>query len=408
MTQVVTDLAADIGDAIDLIGSVFTTLWDAVKPFLTDQDTFTQTSMSDFFVSLETTVDDAVTLMKQLLDTVLDAVKAAVAGIQDLLDYQFQAVPVIGDLLELAGIDTTLSIAHLVGLIVSYPTTLINEIIGGGPLFPSDNTPTSEVGGSNHRDAATTTPEVGSSNRVDGWGVGLNWMSAVTQFVWSVNDFVLDESSGRKGPNAFNGNALTTSLDIICPVVINMLQFPSPTTAAGLTQPFWYGLNDQGSGTDLLPWMLFTAFIPPATGILALLCTEFDPDEAEDFSDYGVPIFCAVAGVANTVISSIYSHDQGVSPLLITAGVLSNVSYDVAPLGFPALNDAFDKVPNIAKLIVDTIANFGSVLPMAGQAIAAAVRPLKGRIPLRARGSRCLGVESMGGVGWLIAVGDHA
>lgn len=376
LEQVIQDVLTAVGDAIDLIESINTTLWDAVKPFLTDSGKFTQSSMGDFFTALTTTTDDALKLINEVLVIVFDAIKAAVAGLQDLLQYEFQAVPVIGDLLELAGVDTTLSIAHLVSLIASYPTTLINEIIGGGSLFPADNTPPTA-------NAATNSPVAGSPGRVDGWGVGLNWMSGVVQTVWSFNDLMLDDGAAAGGgENTFQGNALTTSLDIVCPVVITMLQWPSPTTDAGLTQPFWAGTNDKGSGTDLIPWMIFTTFIPPAAEIFAVIGDAKGWDGATDYNNYGVPIFCALAGVANTVLSSIYGHDQGVPDTSIAWGVLANVSYDVAPLGFPALNEAFEDVPAIAKLIVDAIANFGTAMTMTGQAIAAALKPLIERIPL--------------------------
>lgn len=58
------------------------------------------------------------------------------------------------------------------------------------------------------------------------------------------------------------------------------------------------------------------------------------------------------------------------------------MSYDVAPLGFPALNDAFEDVPAIAKLIVDAVANFGTAISMSAQAIVAVSEPLLERIPL--------------------------
>ncbi len=376
LEKVIQDLFADIADSINLIESINTTLWDAVKPFLTDFKTFSETSMGAFFTALQSTVDDALKLINDVLTTLLDAVKAAVAGIKDLLSYQFQAVPVIGDLLELAGVDTTLSIERIVSLIAAYPTTLINNIIGGGPLFPPDNTPPGVNGAVPSK--GTPPPPVGSE-RVDGWAVGLNWMSAIVQAVWSTNDMFLDDGAAAKG---FKGNALTTSLDIICPVVINMLQWPSPPTDAGLTQPFWAGINGKGSGTDLIPWMLFTAFIPPAAGIFYVVGDANGFADAPDYNDYGVPIFCAIAGVANTVLSSIYGQDQSVGAASISFGVLSNVSYDVAPLGFPALNEAFDDTPAIAKLIIDLIANFGTAVAMSSQAIAAAIKPLTDRIPL--------------------------
>jgi hypothetical protein len=383
LEQVIQDVLTAIGDAIDLIESINTLLWDAVKPFLTDSGKFTESSMGDFFTALETTTDDALKLINEVLVTVLEAIKAAVAGLQDLLKYEFQAVPVIGDLLELAGVDTTLSIAHLVSLIASYPTTLINEIIGGGPLFPADNTPpTADVATSNPVAGRSRHAELGSSGRVDGWGVGLNWMSAVVQAVWSFNDLILDDGAAVNTEYSFKSNALTTSLDIVCPVVITMLQWPTPTTDAGMTQPFWAGTNDQGSGTGLIPWMIFTAFMPPAAEIFYVIGDQKGWGEATDYNDYGVPVFCAIAGVANTVLSSIYGHDQGVPDTSIAWGVLANVSYDVAPLGFPALNEAFEDVPALAKEIVDAIANFGTSMTMSSQAIAAAIKPLAERIPL--------------------------
>jgi hypothetical protein len=58
------------------------------------------------------------------------------------------------------------------------------------------------------------------------------------------------------------------------------------------------------------------------------------------------------------------------------------LSYDVAQLGFPSLNEAFQNVPAVAKALVDAIANFGTSITMSSQAIAAALGPLWVRIPL--------------------------
>ena len=386
LEQVIQDLVTDVADAIDLIESFNTLLWDAVKPFLTDAGKFNETSMGDFFTALETTTDDALKLINQVLITLLDAINAAVAALKDLLSYQYQAVPLIGDLLELCGVDTTLSVTRIVSLIAAYPTTLINQIKGGGPLFPADNTPPTANLAASNRNTDRAPNQLSSSDRVDGWGVGLNWMSSVVQAIWSANDLLLDDgaavTAGGDGEYAFKGNSLTTILDIVCPVVITMLQYPSPTTAAGLTQPFWAGTNDKGDGTDLIPWMLFTSFVPPAAEIFYVVGDAKGMADAAGYNDYGVPTFCALAGVANTVLSSIYGHDQGVPISSITFGVLANVSYDVAPLGYPALNEAFEDTPAIAKLIVDAIANFGTAIAMSSQGTAAALEPLLVRIPL--------------------------
>lgn len=383
LQQIVQDLLAVVADAVDLIESITTALWDAVKPFVTDAGTFNQTSMGAFFTALQAVVDDALKLVNAVLVTLLDAMKAAVAGIQDLLAYEFQAVPFIGGLLELAGIDTTLSIERILCLIAAYPTTLLNNIIGGGPLFPADSTPPTDSPLTG-KHGPKSTPTEDPSRRFDGWAVGLNMMSAVVQFVWSSNDLILD-GAATTDPNHyayFGGNALTTSIDIICPVLINLLQWPSPASESGLTQPFWAGTNDQGGQTGLVPWMLFTAFIPPAAGTLGFVAQRWKWEGEEDYNNYAVPVFCTLAGVANTVLSSIYGHAQGVNPVIIAFGVLANISYDVAPLGWPALNKTEDSVPALAKLFIDAVANFGTTIGMFGQSVGGAIRPLVPRIPL--------------------------
>ncbi len=219
--QVVQDLITDVTGAVTLIQDIATTAWAAIEPALTSSGQFTQASMGQFFADLDGTVHNALQLCDEIAITLLDALKAAVTALGDLFAYEFQA-PVISDLLDLAGIDTSARIDHLVALIIAYPATLINQIIGGGPLFPADDAiagklPDTELG----------------SGRVDGWGVGLNWASACAQAVWAANDLMLDDSAAagtKNNPprNPFKGNVLTTTLDIVCPVVINMLQFPSP------------------------------------------------------------------------------------------------------------------------------------------------------------------------------------
>jgi hypothetical protein len=42
---------------------------------------------------------------------------------------------------------------------------------------------------------AVSATQMSSSGRVDGWGVGLNWMSTVVQAIWSFNDLLLDDGA---------------------------------------------------------------------------------------------------------------------------------------------------------------------------------------------------------------------
>jgi hypothetical protein len=378
--QVILDLITDITDSLTLIESIAMLLWDGVEPFLKDAGTLNATSMGDFFAALETTVDDGLTLVQQLLQTVLDSIEYAVSALQALIDYEYQAVPVVGELLDMAGVDTTLSIEHLLSLVVAYPTTLINQILNDGALFPPDNTPPA-VGQLTKAGKAkgVQNAELGSS-RVDPWAVGLGWTSVAVQAVWTANDFYLDMSASKE--NEDPSNLLTTTLDIVCPVILTLLQWPSPASDSGLTQPFWAGTNDKGSGTDLIPWMAFTAFIPPTSGIIAAVGSYKELPEASDFSDYGVPVACYASGIANTVLSSLYGSDQGVPWDEIAFGVLANISYDIAPLGFPALNEGTDDLAAAAKVIADVIGNGGTTMSLSAQAIIASFKPLVPRMPI--------------------------
>ena len=136
-SQVLADLVNDVVDATTTILDLGTVFYDAMKLTAGTKDALNAMSVADFFGALSKLVADALTLLDKLVDTVLDALKAAVTLVGDILTYQYQAVPLIGELLDLAGVDTTLSVGHLMSLIVSYPATLASKLITKNwTLFP--------------------------------------------------------------------------------------------------------------------------------------------------------------------------------------------------------------------------------------------------------------------------------
>ena len=76
-------------------------------------------------------------------------------------------IPVVGKLLQVLGVDDSMSIAHLTSLILMYPATLANRIKNGpgATLFP----------------AAATAGQLSASAD---WGPGLTLSAAVGQGVW--------------------------------------------------------------------------------------------------------------------------------------------------------------------------------------------------------------------------------
>ena len=181
-SQVLTDLVKDVVGVTPTIVDLGTTFYDAMKLAAGTKDALNAMSVADFFGTLTKLVDDALTLLDDLVDTVLDILKAAVTLVGDVLTYQYQAVPLIGDLLDAAGVDTTLSVAHLMSLIVSYPATLASKLITKDwTLFPF---PAAQAGAADAEAVGAWQP--------DWTGFGLNLAAAVAQFVWAVDDLVLD------------------------------------------------------------------------------------------------------------------------------------------------------------------------------------------------------------------------
>jgi hypothetical protein len=88
-SQVLADLVNDVVDATTTILDLGTTFYDAMKLAAGTKDELNAMNVADFFGALSKLVSDALTLLDKLVDTVLDALKAAVTLVGDLITYQY-------------------------------------------------------------------------------------------------------------------------------------------------------------------------------------------------------------------------------------------------------------------------------------------------------------------------------
>jgi hypothetical protein len=354
--QVLSDVITDFEASISVIEDIFNTIQASAK-MMDSASGFSQANMGTLFTDLDQTVHDSLQLLDKIAQTLIDLLNAAIASIEDLLGYQYQAVPLIGDLLELAGIDTTLSIKHLVSLVIAYPTTLIHNLAVGGTLFPSS---TAQA----HKPLGSAVP--------DPWGAAINWPSGVTQFTWAFNDGYLDciaMGNFSKGTND-PAPSFTTYVDIVCPLILGILQWPS-APVNNLTQPPFsgYPLSDS-EAQALCPFIISTGFAPALVGIFALGVTK-DQDPDGKFDTYVQPWVQTVSGLANCVLGAVLAWHEASSSWDKSEGILGNISYIIAPTGSQYLADATEGISLLVKAVVDALGNFGAGLPMFNDALTA-------------------------------------
>jgi hypothetical protein len=376
-SQVLTDLVNDVVGVTPTIVDLGMTFYDAMKLAAGTKDALNAMSVADFFGTLTKLVDDALTLLDDLVDTVLDTLKAAVTLVGDVLTYQYQAVPLIGDLLDAAGVDTTLSVAHLMSLIVSYPATLASKLITKDwTLFPF---PAAQAGAADAEAVGAWQP--------DWTGFGLNLAAAVAQFVWAVDDLVLDfyafpVPDGTKNPST----TFFTVIDIICPAVLWILQWPTPTaaTADGQTvAPFTYNDFDNsqrfGEHSDYLWGTLTTGAAPFLTAVLAFAAKQTGFDKDGKVGDIVTAAVQTGSGLVNTILGCWYANANASTPKIgveeVILGVMSNLSYEDTLLGIKLITGSTEEISLFIKMVIDTVGNFGTGIGYAATALGAITPP---------------------------------
>ena len=334
--------------------------------------------MTVLFTGFENVTDDVLTLLDDLVDTLLDLLKAFIESFNDLINAEFPP-PFIGELLRLVGVDWTPRIPHLTALAVAYPASILHALWAAAagdasqPLFPFDQ--------------PTTNPAVGHGNAAVGlgdpdWaGFGLAIASQVTQFTWATIDVFLEIAAydgGEPSPSDQKLIDFFTMIDILCPMLITIFQWPVPPGNTGQTPaPFKY--KDLLDGTlwgneHKLLFPSVIAGIVPAM-IEAIGFAMAWKNVGKGFNDNVVPSVQTLASLTNLVLGSWYSYsnatNDGEKTLAIIPPVISNLSYLDCILAAGYMMEATDDTSAWTKFYIDTFGNYATVTIDFAEAIAA-------------------------------------
>ena len=269
----VDDLTQVWEDVVDLSQSLITLIEATAQDSLATKEQVTQMEMTAWFADLDQTVHDLLQLADAIADLVLQLVIAGISAIGTYFSYQYQVLgrtSILGLILDEAGIDPTLSLDHLVSLVVAYPATLIGRILGHDSLFPAA---TQAVGDGPQAPGAAA----------DSYQVGLGICGAVAQGVWGMADLVGDlqsfgDASGKRG----SPSGVIDYFDILCPVAETVLLWPSKSFPDGSTAyPFYGGIADNTTDWELLPPTILTA--------IPVRVRDPDEDRVDHPGPWGVP-----------------------------------------------------------------------------------------------------------------------
>jgi hypothetical protein len=352
-----------------------TTLSDGLKTFIT-ADGVKQANIGQLFSDVTKLTDDALVLLDKVADTVLDLIKDFLTSLDDLLTSEFE-LPVIGEILELAGInDFTPSISRVISLIVAYPATLLHNLWAGeGPMFDFDD------------DSQTrSAPGLLGRGAADKNGFGLDLAAGVVQFLWAGIDVAIDMLAlPGKSESSFQaaGDALNV-IDFVLPAFMTILQWPTPWNATKTPIPCSnWDFSDAtlwGEHNNFIPGIIISTIAPwwaqGATFIWSKTEPDADTGDAEFFNDLVTPFLQYLAAVVNIVLGTWWQYDNSHASKTDQANaildwVIPNLSYYDSPLGIEELADETEGATSLAKLVIDLVANYGATAFCFQQAVAA-------------------------------------
>ena len=370
-----TDLNNIIKAAVTTTTDLGNTLSDALKTFTT-ADGFKQANVGQLFDDFTNVTDDVLVLLDKVADTVLDLIKDFLTALDDLLTSEFE-LPVIGEILEYAGInDFTPSISRVISLIVAYPATLLHNLWAGeGPMFDFDD------------DSQTrSAPGLLGRGASDKNGFGLDLAAGVVQFIWAGVDAIIDVLAlPGKSESEFQaaGDALNV-IDFVLPAFMTILQWPTPWNATKTPPPCKnWDFSDAtlwGEHNNFIPGIIITTIVPWWVQGAIFIWSKTTPDpeliEVDFFNDYATPFIQAAASGANIVLGAWWQYDNSHASKTDQANaildwVIPNLSYFDSPLGIEALADSTEGATSLAKLVIDTVANYGATAFCFQQAVAA-------------------------------------
>ena len=356
------DLATAFTDSTDLATGIVHTIWDLLKG-LTDASKVTEVEMATWFNGINGIAQDVLKLCDAIADTVLDFVTTGLSILGDYLSYRWSLTsidPILKLILDKLGYDPKITLDRLVSLAIGFPLTLVRSIRGDSPVF-STNT------------AAKRASNVGGpADTIESF---FYTIAAVSQFIWTGADVIGDlellveqgESSRPQAPGIID------YYDILCPIAENVFLLP------GFNDDLiWTGFPTDANLPQLIAPAVITALITPIFKIAQkagyVPSGPSDPDVVQYYDNapvmknalaqYYGPVVSMTAGVANTVLSSMYSDKNSSSTSSavnsIFASVLGNASNIGAPLTTWWLNDSLEDVPVAVKVVIDGVAGSGA------------------------------------------------
>jgi hypothetical protein len=347
LSQALSDLKTALEDALHFADDIATDLYDTFKLLFSDRNAYDVATFGSVFAALDAAVHELLQFADAMVDTVLEVLKATMAALGDALDHEIQTIPLLGSLLDLVGIDTSMSVGHLVSLALMYPTTLLQRTMHSGvPLFP-----TSALG---QTAALESKNGVGVDPKDDPWSLGLNFASGLVQGLWGGADFFEDLYRPGGTGEAAAPNFLSW-VDIISPIVIQLLQWPSAANATtGLTSPPLQPMdpNQPYPLLNIGQWVL--GMTPPALQLVGKITGD------GDYSNNLQPYLVTAAAIGQTITGTVLNYKVDASTWLIAGTILGNISNVIAPFSTKTLADSTEDISLVIKLMVDLAGNEGA------------------------------------------------
>jgi len=351
-----TDLVGDLTDSIDLVQDIYHLLNAAVNDKILTSGDLSRMQLSDLVNDVGQTIHDALVLCDKLADTGLDAMKAALAGFDDILTTPLvTTVPLLSEILRFADIDMNVTVGQILSMLVAFPATLISKVALKTGLFPDTPPAAGDLG----------------DDTANKWGTALSLLSGVTQLIWAFVDQYEDTQSGvtpKGGGEAPSAPAWTNCFDFFCPYILAITGWPSaPLSTTQSAAPFGSFPEPPGTNrTKLLPYIVAVSILEPTAVAFAYSWktgakTE---DQNSTFNTYLQPVVLIASGIAALVLNHIYLYANNGSSNDKCELVLGNLSNICAWLGLQVLIDGSDGVSLALKIIIDAVANFGTAVCM--------------------------------------------
>ena len=351
-----TDLVGDLTDSIDLVEAIYNTLDAAVTDTIHASGDLSQAHLADLVGDVGQIIHDALVLCDKLADTGLDAMKAALAGFDDILTTPLvTTVPLLSEILRFADIDMNVTVGQILSMLVAFPATLISKVALKTGLFPDTPPAAGDLG----------------DDTANKWGTALSLLSGVTQLIWAFVDQYEDTQSGvtpKGGGEAPSAPAWTNCFDFFCPYILAITGWPSaPLSTTQSAAPFGSFPEPPGTNrTKLLPYIVAVSILEPTAVAFAYSWktgakTE---DQNSTFNTYLQPVVLIASGIAALVLNHIYLYANNGSSNDKCELVLGNLSNICAWLGLQVLIDGSDGVSLALKIIIDAVANFGTAVCM--------------------------------------------